>query len=532
MMCVRLGNTGKTSAVGQLAPVMTSMMVIVASKTDRVRRMFDSTWDSVSTRRLPQWFDDAKLGVFLHWGLYSVPAWAPRVSNIQQLLRDKGPSGMFRSNPYAEWYLNTMQIRDSPTQVHHRTTYGADYPYDRLVKPFDDASGSADLDALAALCKQGGAQYVVLTTKHHEGFTLWPSSLEHPKKGRYHAQRDLVGDLSEAVRLQGMRMGLYYSGGYDWPFNDAVLKGAADTILAMPSDPAYRDYAVGHVRELIDRYQPSVLWNDIGWPGGGNLAELFAYYYNTAEDGVVNDRWKESSMRRDRATEFAVRAGGEAAQRLWRFIPESKKELAFAGAKHFDFTTPEYATLDHIAPRKWEATRGIGHSFGANHNERPEDIVTTTELVRSFCDIVSKNGNLLIGIGPGADGSISEEQQIPLRGLGTWLAANSEAIFGSRPWQTAEGVTSEGTAVRYTQREDAVYAMLTDTPGVAQFSLRNVDATGITDVRLLGIDGDSGQIAHTVNEQGVLTIQLPASLPVSAAHVLRISPASGIRSRA
>lgn len=390
--------------------------------------------------RVPQWFDDAKLGVFLHWGLYSVPAWAPQVSNIQQLLLSEGPKQMLRSNPYAEWYLNTMQIRDSPTQVHHRQTYGADYPYDNFVRLFDTASGAADLDALASLCKQGGAQYVVLTTKHHEGFTLWPSSLAHPKKGHYHTQRDLVGDFSDAVRAQRMRMGLYYSGGYDWPFNDAVLKGAADTILAMSKDPAYREYAIAHVRELIDRYQPLVLWNDIGWPGGGNLAELFAYYYDTVEDRVVNDRWTESTMRSDRATEFAMKAGGEAAQLLWRFIPESKKELAFAGAKHVDFTTPEYATLDHIAPKKkkWDA----GHSFGANRNERPEGIVTT-ELVRSFCDIVSKNGNLLIGIGPAADGSISAEQQVPLLGLGAWLDINGEAIFGTRPWQTAEGLTAE-----------------------------------------------------------------------------------------
>jgi len=490
--------------------------------------VFEPTWESVATHRLPEWYDDGKLGIFLHWGLYSVPRWAPRVANIQELLREQGPKQMFRTNPYAEWYLNTMQIDGSPTQQHHRRTYGEGFPYDGFVQTFNEESRTADLDALATLCKRSGARYVVLTTKHHDGFTLWPSAHPHPRKGRYHAERDLVGDLAEEVRAQGMRMGLYYSGGYDWPFNDAVLQSPMDAVLASPADPAYREYAVAHVRELIDRYQPSVLWNDINWPAGGNLAELFAYYYNTVGDGVVNDRWAEVPVRRDAASVFALKMAGEAAQKLWRFIPGSKKELAFPPSKHFDFSTPEYAQFDEVVPKKWESTRGVGHSFAANQNERPEDILTTTQLIRSFCDIVSKNGNLLLGIGPEPDGSISPEQQVPLLGLGDWLEINGEAIFGTRPWQTAEGTTSEGTAVRFTRREDSVYAMLTETPGVSRFHLRGIEATGIAQVRLLGADGP---LIWTVDEGGQLEVELPASLPVSAAHVLRIDGATGMRVR-
>ena len=192
---------------------------------------YQPTWESVSQHPVPGWFDDAKLGIFLHWGLYSVPGWAPQVPDIQQMLREQGPNGMLRNNPYAEWYLNTMRIQGSPTWEHHRQTYGPDFPYDGFASIFNEHSSQADLDALAEVCVSAGAQYVVLTTKHHDGFTLWPSALAHPTKGHYHAQRDLVGDLTAAVRSKGLRMGLYYSGGYDWPFNNALLANAGDVAL-------------------------------------------------------------------------------------------------------------------------------------------------------------------------------------------------------------------------------------------------------------------------------------------------------------
>ncbi len=238
--------------------------------------LYEGTWESVRTHRVPVWYDDAKLGIFIHWGLYSVPGWAPRVPDIQQLLVKDGPRRMLRENPYAEWYRNTMQLKGSPTAEHHATVYGEDYPYDNFVRTFNDASSGADLDAIAALCREAGARYVVLTTKHHDGFALWPSSVRHPVKGEYQAARDLVGDLTEAVRERHMRMGLYYSGGYDWPYNDAVLSTAADAVLAAPNDARYVEYVTAHWRELIDRYQPSVLWNDISWPTDPRLPALFA----------------------------------------------------------------------------------------------------------------------------------------------------------------------------------------------------------------------------------------------------------------
>lgn len=487
--------------------------------------MYEGTWESVGTHRVPVWYDDAKLGVFLHWGLYSVPGWAPRVPDIQELLVKSGPKRMLRENPYAEWYLNSMQLKGSPTQLHHAEIYGDDYPYDNFVKTFNDASGAASLDGIAEVCQAAGARYVVLTTKHHEGFALWPSAVPHPVKGEYHADRDLVGDLSDAVRARRMRMGLYYSGGYDWPYNDAVLSKPADAVLAVPYGRRYVEYVTAHWRELIDRYQPSVLWNDISWPSGGNLAELFAYYYNTVDEGVINDRWVEPNLPRNVLTDGLVRGAGALLQLLWRFIPDRRKRLTFSSPKHCDFRTPEYDVLHTVSERKWELARGVGHSFGANRHEAPEDIISDTELIQMFCDVVSKNGNLLIGVGPRPDGTIPEVQQAPLRGLGTWLAANGEAVYGSRPWVITESVTTGGTPLRFTKSGEGVYVLVMGMPTSRRVTMPAVDGSRVRRVRLVGAD----QLLEFSVENGELTVTLPEQLPLTAVTALDLG--SEVRAR-
>ena len=487
--------------------------------------MYEATWDSVRTHRVPDWYEDAKLGVFLHWGLYSVPGWAPQVPDIQELLVHRGPRTMLRENPYAEWYRNTMLIRGSPTQAHHRRVYGDDYPYDNFVRVFNEASARANLDGIAELCEAAGARYAVLTTKHHEGFALWPSTVPHPVKGDYHAARDLVGDLTAAVRARGLRMGLYYSGGYDWPYNGAVLKRAGHAILAVPHDRRYAEFATAHVRELIDLYRPSVLWNDIAWPAAGDLPELFAYYYNSVPEGVVNDRWTQAKVPRNFLADMLVMAGGDVLQALWRFIPERRKHLTFAPPPHYDFRTPEYAVLHTTSERKWELARGVGHSFGANRAERPEDIIGETQLIQLFVDIVSKNGNLLIGVGPRPDGTVPETQQAPLRALGRWLQVNGEAIYGSRPWVLASTTTSEGAPVRFTRCDEAVYAHVFGEQTTRRVGLRAVDATRLRRVRLVGHD----EPLEWAAENGALSVTLPERMPVAAVTVLDLG--EGIRAR-
>ncbi len=479
--------------------------------------MYDGTWESLRTHRVPVWYDDAKLGVFIHWGLYSVPGWAPRVPDIQQLLINAGPKRMLRENPYAEWYLNSMQIKGGPTREYHARVYGDDYPYDNFVRTFNDASSGANLEAIADLCHAAGARYVVLTTKHHDGFALWPSSVPHPVKGEYHASRDLVGDLTEAVRAKRMRMGLYYSGGYDWPYNQAVLAKAADAVLAVPRDRRYVEYITAHWRELIDRYQPSVLWNDISWPTDPQLPQLFAYYYNAIEEGVINDRWKEPGLPRNDVTDGIVRGAGAVVQALWRFIPENRKHLTFGSPKHCDFRTPEYDVVGNVTKRKWELARGVGHSFGANRHERPEDLISETDLIQMFCDVVSKNGNLLIGVGPQPDGTIPERQQAPLRGLGTWLAANGEAIYGSRPWVVTESVTVDGTPLRFTKSGEGVYVLVMGMPQSRRVTMRAIDGSRVRRVRLVGADV---QLDWSVESGGDLSVNLPEQMPMAAVTVL------------
>ena len=488
--------------------------------------MYTGTWESLQTHRMPAWYDDAKLGVFVHWGPYSVPGWAPRVPDIQELLVTGGPERMLRENPYAEWYLNTMQIKDSPTQLHHAEVYGEDYPYENFVRIFNEASGGADLGALADLCHDAGARYVVLTTKHHDGFALWPSRTAHPVKGPYHSSRDLVGGLAAAVRERRMRMGLYYSGGYDWPYNHAVLTKAADAVLAVPFGKEYVRYVTAHVRELIDRYEPSVLWNDIGWPKDRSLPELLAHYYNTVEDGVINDRWRQNGLPRNAVTDALVRGTGAVVEALWRHIPEDRKRLTFSSPKHYDFRTPEYEVLHHASARKWEVVRGVGHSFGANRQERPEDIISERELIQLFCDVVAKNGNLLIGVGPRPDGTVPEEQQAPLRALGAWLAENGEAIYGSRPWVVTESVTTEGTPLRFTKSGEGVYALVMGMPASRRVTLLGIDGTHVRRVRLVGVRAG---LEWTVRDDGDLTVTLPEQLPLSPVTVLDLG--SDVRAR-
>ena len=223
---------------------------------------------------------------------------------------------------------------------------------------------------------------------------------------------------------------------------------------------------------------------------------LFAHYYDAVPDGVINDRWVQSTFRPNPVRVALLRGAGRAVEALWRFIPEEKKRLTFPGAKWYDFSTPEYESLADVREKKWESTRGVGHSFGANRNERPEDIVTATELIRSFCDIVAKNGNLLIGVGPNERGAIPEEQAAPLRGLGAWMARNGEALRGSRPWEVPATTTDDGTEVRFTTRAGDVFALLLDRPAASTFAIEGIDASTVHEATHLGTGAALEQIGR------------------------------------
>lgn len=444
---------------------------------------FAPTWPSLQRHRLPEWFDDAKLGLFVHWGLYSVPGWAPQVPDIQTMIRRQPPRRVLAQIPYAEWYRNSMAIRGSPTWRHHREVYGPSFGYDDFIPAFDEGTQHCDLDGIAELAQSMGAGYVVLTAKHADGFSLWPTAVDHPTKGRYRARRDLVGDLGDAVRARGLRLGLYYCAGFDWAYQDVVMRRAADVVLGMPSDPRYEAFADAQCRELVDRYAPSVLWNDIGWPNGERLAALIAHYYATVPDGAINDRWAVQKVSHSLWSKAMIRGGGALVEALWRWIPDGKKRLSFPGAQWCDFETEEYASESVHHAKKWEATRGVGHSFGANRNERAADFLTPAALIQLLCDVVGRNGNLLISVGPDERGVVPAAQSEPLRALGAWLALHREAVVGSRPWAAAP--PHESQPYRFTTRDGIVYAVVLSPRAGDHVTLRGVDGSSVKDASLL-----------------------------------------------
>lgn len=449
---------------------------------------YEPTNASISKHQLPEWYQDAKLGIFIHWGLYSVPGWAKGTDMpLEETLAKDGGLTWFSNNPYAEWYLNSLKIEGSSTEQYHQQTYGKDFSYYDFVPKFNEEVSRWNPDAMAKLFADVGAGYVVLTTKHHDGFLLWPSEEENPFKENYYASRDIVGELTEAVRDNGMRMGLYYSSGLDWTFNDHTIKTFQDLFMAVPQDEKYVQYIDTHWRELIDRYEPSVLWADIGSPQAYDPVTLIADYYNEIPTGVVNNRHK-----------MQITADG------------------FGSPIHHDFLTPEYQVLDSISDKKWETCRGIGLSFGYNRMEDVAEFLSVEELIESFVDIVSKNGNLLLNVGPKADGTIPEGQRVRLEGLGSWLQTNGEAIFGTRPWKIASATTNGGERVRFTQKGNQLYVILLDTPERGTVEINGLPLGKTGKVRSLA----SGKKITSNSKDGTLTFFFSES--ESEAHAFKV----------
>ncbi len=443
---------------------------------------YEPTLESLDRHPLPEWYADAKLGIFIHWGLYSVPGWAP----LSHPDHDFSSPDYIKNTPYAEWYFNSMRVDGSPTQAYHRAHYGANYDYYNFVPIFNRETQKWKPDEWATIFRQAGARYVVLTSKHHEGFTLWPSSIPNPTlpPDRQHATRDLVGELTTAVEKQGLRMGLYYSGGYDWTFVPGPVRVNADYQSTKPQSEAYGKYANAQIHELIERYHPALLWNDIDWPKTGKALEVEADYYNAVPDGVIDDRF---------------------------------------GIAHSDFTSPEYQKVDQINPKKWEECRGLGQSFGYNRAEGEAQTIAPADLIELLVDIVSKNGNLLLDVGPEADGTIPPVQMERLKALGAWLAQNGEAIYGTQPWTHAVGKTVEGSNLRFTRKGHDLYVTVLGNP------LEKSKDHGMTIEELAGKPGmtvsllGSDEPLTWKGEGNNLHIVLPAQLKGSYAYAFRLS---------
>lgn len=412
---------------------------------------YQPTLESVKTHPMPNWYNDAKFGIFIHWGMYSVPAYAPYGELTAEKLI-KGELG-FAESPYAEWYQNSLRLKDSPTQQYHAKTYGKDFRYEQFAPMFNEQLQKWNPDSWAELFSKAGARYVVLVTKHHDGFLMWNSQHPNPRNVNWQAARDVAGELNQAVNSKGMKMGFYYSSLLDWSFTKTPINSLAELIASSDTSREYLAYIENHWRELIERYDPWILWSDIGYPPGFELPKLFADFYNRKPEGVINDRWMQLPKF------FFNKFGRYILTQMIKRMGQGELKVP-----HSDFVTPEYATLDHITAHKWETCRGIGNSFGYNQFEDAHAYQKADDLIRLLADIVSKNGNLLLNVGPRADGSLHPQQMDALEGMGAWLKANGESIYGTRPWIRFSDSSENGAEVRYTSKGDVIYVIVTKLP--------------------------------------------------------------------
>ncbi len=352
--------------------------------------LVEPTWESINRRGYPQWFSDAKLGIFIHWGLYSVPAYA-------------SPEG------YGEWYYKGLMAGDEGRRaamrllmeqqgIAHVDSLQAQHPfgYDHLRPLWRGELWQPQ--QWAQLFKEAGAQYVLLVTKHHDGYCLWDydkTVLPEWNSVVSGPQRNIVAELTTAVRNEGMRMGFYFS-----------LPEWSNPLHRWTEHPNEQienymtSYLIPQFKDLVTKYKPSVIFSDGDWDNTAeqlHSCEMISWYYNmVGPDAIVNDRWG-------------------------------------IGNQH-GFRTPEYSGGIVDISRPWAECRGVGRSFGVNRNERLENFISNQELIRHFAQLVAAGGGMTLNVGPNADGTIPFIQQERLLALGEWLKVNGEAIYGSRPW--------------------------------------------------------------------------------------------------
>jgi alpha-L-fucosidase len=476
------------------------------------------TWEALAERRAPPWLSDAKLGILVCWGPWSVPAWAPPGAERPRAVQEEGWAHWFTNNPQSEWYANSMLISGSPTHAHHRARWGRLTRYESFAAELRQAAKSWEPTGVMDPVAASGARYVVLTAKHHDGFLLWPARRRNPRHRAWQLPRDALGEMADAARARNLRVGVYYSGGLDWTFRGSAIRSFADLRRATPRSRAYADYVVSHWRELIQRVQPSLLWNDVGSPPGVDLLGLVSEYYEAVPDGVINDRF--GPVERDPPGPIARAANAVLGLVRRRSSARSGQTLGTPEAPHADFRTFDYGIAEDGEEMPWECVRGLGSSFGWNAAAPDDSLVDTVSLVRTFVDIVARGGNLLLAVGPGPDGSLDAAQSRRLTGLGAWLKLNGEAIYGSRPGGDAEAETPDGVPIRYTCRGMTTYAILLGTPQGRTIVLPGLRLLPQAGVRILG------SLAYVTwfQEGKDVHVKLAEPLHESAAHVISMTP--------
>ena len=453
----------------------------------QAQQMYQPTWESLSNYQCPEWFRDAKFGIFIHWGVYSVPGYG------------------------SEWYPRQMyDMNDTNVFHHHVKTYGTQdkFGYKDFIPMFKAEKFNAD--QWAEIFRKSGAKYIVPVAEHHDGFAMYNTSLSRWNAQNMGPKRDIIGELSEAVRKQGLIFGLSSHRIEHWWFMNNGKKINSDV-----NDPRYADF-YGPARsekeqpgseymndwllrccELVDKYKPQLFWFDwwIEQPAMEPYRKTFAaYYYNRAEQwkqGVVLN-FKNNAFP-DNVAVYDIERGSSKATRKfpWQTDTSSGK-------------------------KSWGWING-------------EENKTPHEIIDALIDIVSKNGNLLLNIGPKSDGTISQEQENVLLKIGEWLKINGEGIYGTRPWEVAEEgptVAAEGSFgdqkpvaytakdIRFTSKGNTVYAFCLDVPVenkiiIKSLALKVNPSRKITNIELLG----SNEKIKWNQKEEMLVIQTPKSMP-------------------
>ncbi|XP_072142643.1 tissue alpha-L-fucosidase-like [Dermacentor andersoni] len=417
--------------MGPLPLLSTGCLLFLALAAPSTGR-YAPDWNSLDTRPTPAWYDEAKIGIFLHWGLFSVPSFG------------------------SEWFWWHWQGAKVPAyREFMERNYRPGFTYQDFAPQFK--AEFFDPDRWAEIFKKAGARYVVLTSKHHEGFTLWPSAVSwNWNAGDVGPRRDLVGDLARAVRKKGgIRFGLYHSL-YEW-FNPLYL---ADKETGFETNHFVARKTMPELVEIVTTYRPEIIWSDGDWEAPDtywNSTQFLAWLYNDSpvrDTVLVNDRWGKGTP-----------------------------------CKHGDF----YNCKDHYDPgtlveHKWENAMTVDKdSWGYRRNARLADYHTIEELLAELASTVSCNGNFLLNVGPTSDGVIHPAFEERLTQMGTWLDVNGEAIYGSRPWRSQNDTVAPG--VWYTSKNDTVYAIVLKWPKNNKLALGSLSLRKGATVSMLGLDG-------------------------------------------
>lgn len=438
---------------------------------------YENNWESIDSRPIPEWFGDAKFGIFIHWGVYSVPAFSPAA-------RD----GVGIYDRYAEHYWRRW-VNPSDSQHYfqefHDRVYGGNVRYQDFADDF--RAEMFQPDEWARIFEESGAKYVVLTSKHHEGYCLWPSQYSWNWNAMdIGPHRDVLGDLTAAVKDRGLKMGYYYSL-LEW-FHPLYKPETLNQYIDQHMFP--------QMKELVERYHPDIFWTDGEWDYPSERlrsTEFLQWLYNESsvrESVVVNDRWGKETR-----------------------------------SRHGGFYTTEYDLINDgnsdgiVFNRPFEECRGIAGSFGFNRNEYLNEYSTSEELVHLLINKVARGGNLLLNVGPTADGRIPLIMQQRLKDMGDWLKVNGEAIYGSRKWADAPAVTND-TDVFFTTKDNALYVIMT------KWQKKPITVKGVKSVKKVSMLGSDGRISYSYSGNSVTikpaTISSPDDIPCDYAWVYKI----------